>query len=311
MGFQGMWRILCLYEKRGFLLESNVIAKSELMRKKILITGAGGYIGRHVVKAAIETGLAVLACDIKPSGVDSRAEIIETDIFNNPQDIYERLGSPDICLHLAWKDGFSHNSDSHMETLSSHYSFIRNMLNGGLTHLAVLGTMHEVGYHEGAIDENTPCNPRSKYGIAKDALRRSVFLLAEERGACLQWLRAYYIYGDDLRNQSIFTKLLLAATEGKKTFPLNSGKNLYDFIRVEDLAHQIAAAVNQTAICGIIECCSGKPVSLGEKVEAFIKENEISIDLEYGAFPDRPYDSPGAWGCTKRIEQLMFAMRGK
>ncbi len=275
------------------------------MAKKVLVTGAGGYIGRHVVSALCDLGAEVTAVDFHTDGIDSRAKVISYDIFNRSADIYQELGSPDACLHMAWKDGFVHNSHAHMEFLSDHYTFIRNLVEGGLKQLAVMGTMHEVGYHEGAIDENTPCNPISMYGIAKDALRRSTFLLLKDKDVCLQWLRAYYIYGDDKRNNSIFAKLVVAAEEGKETFPFTTGKNKYDFIEVGQLAAQIAASVMQTEVDGIINCCTGQPMSLADKVENFIKEHGFSIKLEYGAFPDRPYDSPGVWGDATKIRMIM------
>ena len=275
------------------------------MDKKILVTGAGGYIGRHVVQKLCDMGMRVIAADLRTDGIDPRAQIADCDIFSGAADIFERLGSPDICLHMAWKDGFVHNSPAHMECLSAHFTFIRNMLDGGLSHLAVMGTMHEVGYHEGVIDENTPCSPISQYGIAKNALRQSVFLLAKDKPVCLQWLRAYYIYGDDKRNNSIFSKIVLAEEAGQAEFPFTTGKNLYDFISVEELAEQIAACVAQTEVSGIINCCTGKPVSLSEKVEGFIKENGFKIKLKYGAFPDRPYDSPGVWGDAGKITEIM------
>ena len=97
-----------------------------------------------------------------------------------------------------------------MGDLSGHYRFLTAMIDGGLKRLAVMGTMHEIGYWEGAIDENTPCNPQSMYGIAKDVLRRSMMLYCKQHDCILQWLRAYYILGDDKKNSSIFCKLLLA-----------------------------------------------------------------------------------------------------
>ena len=98
------------------------------------------------------------------------------------------------------------------------------MMEGGLKNLAVMGTMHEIGYWEGAIDENTPCNPLSQYGVAKNALRQSLLQTTQEKQVNLYWLRAYYILGDDMKNHSIFTKILQTAQQGGKTFPFTSVK---------------------------------------------------------------------------------------
>ena len=143
------------------------------------------------------------------------------------------------------------------------------------------------------------------YGIAKDALRRSIILYAKQTDVILQWLRCYYILGDDTYNNSIFSKLLQAVDEGKKSFPFTTGKNKYDFIEVEELAELIASTIIQSEVAGIINCCTGKPVSLAQRVEAFIKQHQLDIQLEYGAFPDRPYDSPCVYGNVSKINKIM------
>ena len=225
--------------------------------------------------------------------------------FSGDEDIYEQLGRPDVVLHMAWRNGFVHKADSHILDLPAHYTFIRNLLKGGLRHIAVMGTMHEIGYWEGAIDENTPANPSSLYGISKNALRQMTLLMAQEYGAVCYWLRAYYICGDDLKSHSIFTTISQREQNGEATFPFTSGKNLYDFIEVDVLASQIAHAVNQDEVTGIINCCTGVPVSLADKVEEYIRKNGYKIRPEYGAYPDRPYDSPGVWGNPEKIQKIM------
>lgn len=213
---------------------------------KIAITGAGGYIGRHVITELLNSGHTVIAADINTDDVDERASKLNIDIFSADENPYYAMKQPDVLLHLAWRDGFKHNSNAHMGDLSAHYKFLSSMIEGGLKHLVVMGTMHEIGYHEGAINDKTLCNPVSMYGIAKDALRRSIFQLTKEKQCILQWLRAYYIYGDDLKNNSIFAKLTATSLAGKTTFPFTTGKNKYDFISIEELAKQISAATTQS-----------------------------------------------------------------
>ena len=92
--------------------------------KTILVTGAAGYIGRHVVKNALDRGCKVIASDFSFKGVDERAEFCDVPIFSGDKEIYRKVGSPDICIHLAWRDGFRHNSPAHMKDLSAHVTFL-------------------------------------------------------------------------------------------------------------------------------------------------------------------------------------------
>lgn len=272
---------------------------------RVVVTGAAGYIGKHVVKELLNRGHEVIAVDLHFKEVDSRADLLDVDIFSKDQQIFQKLKEPDLCIHMAWRDGFIHNSPMHMTYLSDHFTFLKNMIDGGCKGIAVMGTMHEVGYWEGAINADTPCNPLSQYGIAKNALRQSLLQYAEGKDTNIYWLRAYYITGDDTRNCSIFTKLLQAAEDGKDKFPFTSGKNQYDFIDVKNLAKDIVAASTQTEYTGIINVCTGNPVPLKDKVEAFIEEKGLKIQLEYGAFPDRKYDSPIVYGDAEIIKKIL------
>ena len=121
------------------------------------------------------------------SGINSNAITIAGNIFeiDNP---YEYFNKPDVVLHLAWRNGFVHNSETHLEDLPNHYSFLERMAKSGVKKIVALGTMHEIGFFEGRIKENTPCNPQSLYGISKNALRNATELICKNNKIKFQWI---------------------------------------------------------------------------------------------------------------------------
>lgn len=278
------------------------------MTRTVIVTGATGYIGRHVVRELADMGARVIAVDRRGGQIDERATLLRADLDGIDGEVLAGIGSvPDVCLHLAWTDGFDHNARSHILNLSSHFRFLTRMIDAGVGQLTVLGTMHEIGYWEGAIDEHTPTQPRSLYGVAKNTLRQGLDIELAKRDLIIQWIRAYYILGDFEHGKSIFSKILAWENEGRQSFPFTSGLNKYDFIQVDELARQIAATALQTEVRGVVNCCSGQPVALKDKVEAFLADNQLKIRPEYGAFPDRAYDSPAVWGDAEKIKSIMAA----
>lgn len=271
----------------------------------VMITGANGYIGKHVVKAVLDRGHKVYALDVVDTGIDERAEVILCSIFEDSAIIDKIVDKVDVCIHMAWRNGFEHESMNHINDLPNHYKFLCHVIDKGVKKIAVMGTAHEIGYYEGKISESTPCHPKSLYGMSKDMLRRLCFKKIDNLNVQLYWLRAYYILGDDRSNHSVFTKILEANERGDEWFSFTSGKNRFDFIHVKELATQIAATVEQDTYTGIINVCSGKPLSLGEKMEEFIRENGLQIKLKYNSFPDRIDESPITYGDDTIIKCIM------
>lgn len=271
---------------------------------KILVTGSNGYLGQGIVKNILDKNVQVLAVDIKTEKIDKRAQIIKTDIFDleNP---YEALNRPDVLLHLAWRDGFVHDSDVHIDDLPKHYHFIKKMISSGVDRVTIMGSMHEIGFYEGCVHENTPCNPMNLYGIAKVALKNAIEELAQKNNTNFQWLRGYYIVGNSKTGNSIFSKITQAESNNKKEFPFTMGQNQFDFLDYQSFCDRVAETVCQDEINGIIDICSGKPEKLADRVEKFIIDNHYHIKLKYGAYPDRLYDSKAIWGDNKKIIQIL------
>lgn len=266
----------------------------------IIVTGANGYIGRRVVERLLIQGhnvTAVLFDGENPDSLLKGAEIYYGDILNlSLSQLKELVRGKDNLLHLAWQSGFNHRDPLHLENVMKHYNFLISAAQNGIMNISIAGTMHEIGYFVGPIDAETPCNPRNPYGIAKNFLRQAMFDFASVNPQInLQWLRFYYIIGDDRFNNSIFTKILRAEDENQEYFPLNSGEMLYDFIEIQELSLKIVQKV-ESRLSGIFNCCSGKPKSLRTAVEEFIECHQLKIKPKYNVFPSRPYDSMAIWG---------------
>lgn len=271
---------------------------------KILVTGANGYLGKGVVKKLLDDGVNVIATDLSSSNIDKRATIVLGSIFDmrNP---FVELCEPDVVLHMAWRDGFIHNSPSHINDLPKHVSFLNSFIDSGVKQLAVMGSMHEIGFYEGCISEGTPCNPESLYGVSKNALRIIMKLACANKGVLFQWLRGFYIVGNTVDGNSVFSKIMQASERGEKEFPFTSGLNQYDFIEYDSFCNYVAKTVEQKRIGGIINICSGWPEKLSDRVQSFIADNKLDIHLLFGAYPDRPYDSKAIWGDNTKIKEIM------
>lgn len=271
---------------------------------RMLVTGSGGYIAKGVISQLLQRGHKVIAVGHGPSGLsDANLTEIIGDIFDF--DFRDTVFFPDAVVHLAWRDGFNHQALSHLEDLPKHYEFLQRAVRAGVSHIAVMGTMHEVGYWEGEVDDSTPCNPTTPYAVAKNALRQLFLNMAKNEDICCQWLRGFYLCSDDGRGNSIFSKLINSAKAGENSFPFTTGLCQYDFLPYDEFCFQVASVVTQKKVSGIINICSGSPIALRDYVEDFIKRNELELTLEYGKYPDRPYDSPAIWGSAEKILTIL------
>ena len=271
---------------------------------KILVTGANGYLGQGVVKHLLDKGHVVVAADFNTNSVDERACRIECNLFeiDNP---YLFFGCPEILVHMAWRDGFVHFADSHLNDLPLHCNFIRKMSETGIRTIAAIGTMHEIGFHEGCIRDDTPCNPITPYGISKNALREYSQVLCQRNNKLFMWLRGFYIVGNTRYGSSVFSKIVEDEYSGKKEFPFTHGQNQFDFIDYDVFCEMIAKSITQTNIAGIINICSGRPEKLADRVERFISENKYAIRLKYGVYPERADESKAVWGDSRKIDLIM------
>lgn len=139
------------------------------------------------MKALLDKGVDVIACDLICDDIDKRAERRTLNLFELPEgNVWEQLGSPDVCLHMAWRNGLVHNAPTQMGDVSSHYKFLTAMIDGGLKQLAVMGTMHEVGYWEGS--QTVPTILRMNMATQQRLIK---FLITQNNESIFKSYRSY------------------------------------------------------------------------------------------------------------------------
>ena len=275
---------------------------------KIAVTGASGFIGRHVIKKLLEQGADVIAVTrdaTRQEKVSRYVSIVEMDIAYPPLKCFEKLGSPDVLIHLAW-DGLPNykSRDHHELELPRQYNFIKLMVKGGLSSLVVTGTCFEYGMQSGRLSESASTKPDNAYGYAKDTLRRQLEYLKSTNPFNLTWARLFYMYGEGQSRSSLYTLLEDAVRRGDKFFNMSGGEQLRDYLPAEDVANQIVQLAEIQADIGPVNICSGKPISVHSLVKYWLKENGWSIELRLGYYPYCDYEPMDFWGDPSKMNSI-------
>jgi len=276
---------------------------------RIAVTGATGFLGRHVIPALISRNVAVTAAvrpgrEEKPwiEGLDKAA----IDLAAPPEDPFECLGRPDVVIHLAWQSLPNYTSLHHFETeLPLQYNFLKSLVKGGLQRLVITGTCFEYGMQSGPLSETFPPAPANPYAFAKDSLRRQLDYLKAAQPFDLIWARLFYMHGEGQAPNSLLPQLERALAAGETSFKMSGGEQLRDYLPVTEVARMLVHLALADGDPGVINICAGKPISVRSLVEGWLTERDIAIALNLGHYPYPDYEPMAFWGDRGRLEKFM------
>jgi nucleoside-diphosphate-sugar epimerase len=278
---------------------------------KILVTGGTGFVGRPAVARLLENGHSVTllarstpAADRLPADC-SRVEVVLYDIAE-PSLSFAELAGHDALLHLAWDDLNNYRALSHISrTLGAHCSFLENLVRAGIPRMLVAGTVFEYGMLSGCLSEEHPIDPVHPYAAAKDTLRRFLQALQREVPFCLQWARLFYMHGDGQSSRSLIGQLDRAIDAGEAVFPMSGGEQLRDYSPVATTAARLVRILETADFDGIVNLCSGAPISVRRLVEEHIAKRNASIQLELGRYPYPDHEPMAYWGDSSKLNQVL------
>jgi dTDP-6-deoxy-L-talose 4-dehydrogenase (NAD+) len=274
-------------------------------KMKILVTGSTGFIGRYVVGQLLLTGHEVIAASMKTELSTNNATFIPCDLNVERNDFYELFGKPDAVIHLAWQGLPNYDELFHIErNLWTSYRFLKQMIESGTRNINVIGTCFEYGLQEGCLSENLPAVPNTVYGIAKNTLRIFLEQLQKKSPFDFKWIRLFYLYGEGQNKNSILEQLKSATKRGDKVFNMSGGEQLRDYLSIETATENIIKISLQNNVQGIINNCSGKPISIRQLVEEYLQKTETKIKLNLGYYSYTNYEPFAFWGNTKKLEKI-------
>jgi nucleoside-diphosphate-sugar epimerase len=277
----------------------------------VAVTGAVGFIGRHVVGQLERAGQSpTLVC--RPGATVPEAmshnRVVWMDIADPPRNAYQQLGQPEALMHLAWGGLPNYSSAHHLEQeLPMQRSFLDGLLAAGLESLTATGTCLEYGMQSGSLREDLPTAPITAYGRAKDELRSHLQELQRAQPFNLTWARLFYLYGEGQASGSLVPQLEAAIARGDATFDMSGGEQLRDYLPVEEAAGYLVDLALNGRDNGVVNVCSGIPVSVLQLAEEVVARHRSPIRLNLGHVPYPDYEPMAFWGDRAKLDRSLMA----
>jgi dTDP-6-deoxy-L-talose 4-dehydrogenase (NAD+) len=281
--------------------------------KTLLLTGATGFVGRHLASALLDRGFTVRAVTRSLDAARglpwfAQAQWVEADIHDAELDIAALIDGVSAMAHLAWPGLPNYDGLFHFErNLPADYAFIRRVVEAGVGQVLVTGTCFEYGLQSGPLSETSVALPANPYGLAKHSLRLFLESLAQKHPFTLQWARLFYLYGEGQNPKSLLASLERAIDQGATAFDMSAGEQLRDYLPIETAASHLATVLQHPEFHGVVNICSGQPVSVRSLVEQRLKARQSSMTLNLGVYGYSAHEPLAFWGVCERLQQLLGA----
>ena len=271
---------------------------------KIILYGSEGTIGNYVKKEIIKKKITLYVYENKKKIKSNKNyKIINKNHLKDKNFINEQ----DILIYLAWGNLNDFDSNLHIKKeYPTHFANIKKLVKQGIKNIIVTGTCFEYKKKDGILTENSTINPSTNYGIAKNKLRKKLSKLKETYNINLNWLRIFYIYGNENDNNNLWSQLIKFSDQKKiKYFKMSSGKQSRDYMHVKDIAKNIVFIALKRNHYGVVNICSGKPIQIKSLVKKWRIKYKWNMFFKYNHYDIPKYESFKFWGSNKKLKKIV------
>lgn len=262
--------------------------------RRVLLTGATGFIGSHCIAPLLRRGYEVVATynARTPAAIDGvhwvQANLLEPDAA-------ERLSaavSASHLLHLAWyvEPGKMISHPDNLSWSRASMDLLRRFHEAGGTRCVIGGSCYEYDWRYGYCNEQlTPRQPDTLYGAAKHGLAETLLGYCTASGLSGAWGRMFFLYGPNENPRRLVPSVILSLLKGEPALS-SHGLQVRDYMHVGDVAEGMVALLDSPAR-GAYNIASGRACTIASIVEMLGELTGRSDLLRIGALPARANDA--------------------
>ncbi len=260
------------------------------MTKKVLLTGANGFIGRHAIPFLVKLGYEVHAVFYpNDSGLNEGKNIfLHRCNLLNMEEQKQLLAKikPTHLLHFAWYavPGKYWTSIENLRWVQASINLLIDFIENGGTRTVFAGSCAEYDWSYGYCFEGiTPTRPQTLYGTCKDSLQGILSQFSKQTGISSAWGRIFFLYGPYEAKIRLIPSVVISLLQNQPA-RCTHGNQIRDFLHVEDVASAFVGLL-ESNIEGPINIASGQPIALKtvvKQIAIYLKQLDL---LELGSMP--------------------------
>lgn len=282
---------------------------------RVLLTGADGFVGKHVRLAATSAGHDVVSISGPASSVTTGGHRLDIRDSSQVNLLLSRIGSSiDVVLHLAGQSSVHRSWNDPGETVAINTVGTLNMWKASLQwrvpHFIFVSSSEVYGTNAKRgvlLPEDTPISPVNPYGISKATAEAVLSLTAANTQTCLTILRTFNHIGPGQDSSFVvptFVQQLAAVrTHAAPVIHVGNLGAVRDFLDVRDVAKAYVRVIESPPSAnGVFNLCSGVPRSIESLLAALVRESGIAhLKIEPDANRMRPVEVPEMVGDASRF----------
>jgi len=270
--------------------------------RRVLVTGAGGFVGANLTRRLLADGHAVTAA-VRPGAAEWRLEDLAGDVPTVGLELADAVAvaaavaelKPELVFHLGAHGAYSWQQETQriltVNTLGTA-ALADACAANGCERLVHAGSSSEYGFKDHPPAEDEAIDPNSAYAVGKAAATHYLRHLAVRGELDAVTLRLYSVYGAWEDPRRLVPTLIARGLEGELP-PLVSPDTARDYVAVDDVVEAFVAAAGATAVPAgaVYNVGTGRQTPMREIVEVARAELDIAAEPDWGTHEPRSWDA--------------------